>query len=241
MKVYFASDFHLKFHEDQEDTARRKKVISFLDSLIGNCDLLILNGDVFDLWFTWKKVIIKGYFPILKKLADLNENGCRIVFIAGNHDFWFKDFLTDYLNIEIYRNNFSEIIDNVKIFVSHGDLYTSNDLRYKVFRSFIRNKFIKTIFELFHPDFSLAIGKTLSRSSRSRTIPFKLQKAKEKGLDEIARKKLKDFDLVVLGHSHSPKFVKTEDGIYVNLGDWISNYTYLKMINGKIELCKYEK
>ena len=168
MRVYFASDFHLKFTKKNIDTEQHKKIISFLDSLIGNSDLLILNGDIFDLWFVWKTVIIKGYFPILKKLADLRESGCRIVFIAGNHDFWFRDFLTNFLGVEIYPDSFSETIDDMKIFVSHGDLYTTNDFRYKIFRSLIRKKFFKKLFELFHPDFSLALGKLLSRSSRDR-------------------------------------------------------------------------
>ena len=97
MNVYIASDFHLKFAENLEDTKRREKVIVFLDSIKDDADLLILNGDIFDLWFVWKKFIIKGYFPLLIKLNQLRENGVRIVFIADNHDFWFNDFLTETL------------------------------------------------------------------------------------------------------------------------------------------------
>ncbi|MDA3814674.1 MAG: UDP-2,3-diacylglucosamine diphosphatase, partial [Candidatus Cloacimonetes bacterium] len=61
MNVYIASDFHLKFVENAEDKKRREKVLSFLDSIKDDADLLILNGDIFDLWFVWKKFIIKGY------------------------------------------------------------------------------------------------------------------------------------------------------------------------------------
>lgn len=240
MRVIIASDFHLKFHENEEDLQRKNRVLNFLDSLIGEIDLLILNGDVFDLWFTWKNVIIKGYFPVLKKLADIKEKGCRIVFIAGNHDFWFRDFLTNFLDIEVYRNSFIEEIDGNKILVSHGDLYTSNDWRYKLFRSLVRNRLVMKIFELLHPDLALGIGRLMSRSSRKKRTSKDLTIKREKGLIKFARKQLKIFDIVIMGHSHLPKIEKFENGIYANAGDWILNNTYLEMIDGEIKLIKYK-
>ncbi|RLC45692.1 MAG: UDP-2,3-diacylglucosamine hydrolase [Candidatus Cloacimonadota bacterium] len=239
MRVYFASDFHLKFIENQEDKERREKVISFLDSLVGNADLLVLNGDVFDLWFTWNTVMIKGYFPILKKLADISESGCRIVFTAGNHDFWFRDFLADYLDIELFEDSFSEVIDGKSIYVTHGDLYTKNDFRYKLFRSLVRNKIVMKIFGCMHPDFALNIGRSMSRSSRKRKVPHKLSKKREQGLIDFAKKKLNECDIVVMGHSHIPRLEKFDNGIYANAGDWVQNSSYLKMIDGKIELLNY--
>ena len=241
MRVYIASDFHLKFIENQEDRERRDKVISFLNSLIGKADLLILNGDIFDLWFTWKTVMIKGYFPILKKLADLRESGCRIVFIAGNHDFWFRDFLIDYLDIEIYNDSFSETIDNKKIFVTHGDLHTKNDTRYKIFRSLIRNKFVMWIFGSIHPDFALKLGRSMSRTSSGKKASQELMQIREKGLIDFAEKKLNDCDLVIMGHSHIPRLNHFDNGIYANAGDWVQNSSYLKMIDGEIELFDYIK
>ena len=240
MRVIIVSDFHLKFQENEEDRQRRNRVLLFLDSLIGKTDLLILNGDIFDLWFVWKKVIIKGYFPLLKKLADLRENGCRIVFIAGNHDFWFRDFLTGFLGIEVYANNFTDELDGRKILVSHGDLYTSNDWRYRVFRAVVRNCFVMWLFGILHPDLALGIGKALSRSSRDKRISTGLMKSREKGLLAFAEDHFDHFDIVVLGHSHLPKLQKTEKGIYANAGDWILHNTYLEMIEGEIELHEFE-
>ncbi|MBL7149453.1 MAG: UDP-2,3-diacylglucosamine diphosphatase [Candidatus Cloacimonetes bacterium] len=241
MRVIIASDFHLKFAENQEDKERRERVVSFLDSLIGKTDLLILNGDIFDLWFVWKNVIMKGYFPILKKLADLRESGCRIVFIAGNHDFWFRDFLTGFLDIEIYRHDFFEEIDGKKIYVSHGDLFTLNDLRYKIFRAIIRNKIIMNFYGILHPDLALGIGKSLSRTSRKQQASSDRLKKKETGLITFAKRKLDECDIVILGHSHLPKVEILENGIYANAGDWMGNSTYLEMNDGEIKLCEYSK
>ena len=240
MNVYIASDFHLKFVENAEDIERRKKVIAFLDSIKDDADLLILNGDIFDLWFVWKKFIIKGYFPLLSKLNQLREKGIRIVFIAGNHDFWFRNFLTGTLGIEVYENDFCETIDGVKTFVSHGDRYTTNDLHYQIFRKMIRNKFIMWIFGNLHPDFALSIGKNMSRSSRKQQVADDILNKREQGLIKFAKEKLNETDLVILGHSHLPKIERYENGIYANAGNWINNSSYLTMTNGKIELHNYK-
>ena len=240
MKVYIASDFHLKFAENSEDIKRRERVIDFLDSIKDDANLLILNGDIFDLWFVWKKFIIKGYFPLIFKLKQLREKGIRIVFIAGNHDFWFKDFLTETLGIEVYKDDFNETIDGVKTFISHGDRYTSNDLRYQIFRRMIRNKFVMWIFGNLHPDFALNIGRRMSRSSRKQKPINEILNKREQGLIQFAKEKLNETDVVILGHSHIPKIERYENGIYANAGDWINNYSYLTIINGKIELHNYK-
>jgi len=236
MRVIIASDFHLKFHENEEDIARHDRVIGFLNSLIGKTDLLILNGDIFDLWYVWKNVIIKGYFPLLKKLADIRESGCRIVFIAGNHDFWFRDFLTNFLDMEVYPNNFTEEIDGKKLLVSHGDLFTSNDLRYKIFRSLVRNRFVMWLFGILPPDLALNIGKNMSRSSRRKRSAENKMQIREKGLIEFAQKHFPNFDIVVMGHSHLPKIMNFGNGIYANAGDWIVHNSYLELNEGKLEL-----
>ncbi len=240
MKITVISDLHLKIQESADDILRRKRVISFLDSLIGQTDMLILNGDIFDLWVSWSKVIIKGYFPVLKKFADLNESGIRIIFIAGNHDFWFNNFLTDYLNFEIHEDFFSENLDGKKLFVTHGDKYTSNDFRYKIFRSLVRNKIIQKIFGAIHPDLSLSLGNLLSRSSRKRRESTSLLEKKKSGLIDFAKSHFDKYDIIIMGHSHSPILNNFNNKYYINSGDWLKHNSYVEIINGIPEL-KYWK
>ena len=143
--------------------------------------------------------------------------------------------------MEIYRNHFTEKIDGKELFVTHGDLFTRNDFRYKIFRALIRNKLIMKIFSVLHPDFALQLGEKLSRSSRFRKIPLKLRKIKESGLDNFAEKKLDEFDIEVLGHSHFPKIINFSKGIYANCGDWVNHNSYIKIKNGKVELCDFKE
>ena len=241
MKYIIISDFHLKFHETEDDRQRRHRVESFLSSLVGNVDGLILAGDVFDLWVEWGRVIIKNYFSILRIFYNLKQAGTRLIFLTGNHDFWLGNFLKDEIGFELYENYFSEVINDKKIFVSHGDLYTKNDLRYKVYRRFIRTKIIQKIFKLIHPDLALSFGNKLSRTSRARKGSVKSLAIKETGFLIKAEELSKDYDLIVFGHSHNPMRKEFGDSIYINSGDWICHNSYCYFDQEKIDLMYYNE
>lgn len=243
MKTIFVSDTHIKFNESPEDLLRRKRFTEFLSSLKGNTSLLILNGDIFDLWVSWKHVIIREYFELLVILKDLHQTGTRIVLTPGNHDFWFSDFLSREIGIEICENSFIETIEGKKFFVNHGDSYTKNDLRYQIFRCLVRNNTVKKLFTSLHPDLALDLGILLSRSSRKRKVPQHIRKKmisslEYKALDMLANE---DYDVVVFSHIHQPVIIENENGIYVNTGDWVSHSSYLQYEQGKFALYEYSK
>ncbi|MCB5251232.1 MAG: UDP-2,3-diacylglucosamine diphosphatase [Candidatus Cloacimonadales bacterium] len=239
-KIVIASDFHLKYAGNIEDRIRYETVCKFLKSLINNCDILILNGDIFDLWIEWNSVIIKDYFAFIKILADLIENRTRIIYVSGNHDFWFGTFLSDTIGIELYHDFFGEEIDGKNYYVTHGDLHTVNDIRYQVFRKIVRSFVVKLIVKTIHPSISLYLGKLLSRSSRKRKEPIGLQNSKENGMISFAKVMLKSYDLIIMGHSHKPKVLSLPGGYYLNSGDWIIHMSYILIEGDKIELLYFD-
>ncbi|PKN78916.1 MAG: UDP-2,3-diacylglucosamine hydrolase [Candidatus Cloacimonetes bacterium HGW-Cloacimonetes-1] len=244
MKTCIISDIHFKYlTRTEEDKDNNQRILRFLDSIIGEYDQLILNGDVFDLWFDWEYGLIKQYFPILKKLADIVEHGCKIRYISGNHDFWFNDFFSYYMDVELYQDGYSFEDTGKRVLVAHGDLYTVNDLRYKLFRSLIRLRIMKRLFALIHPYIALSLGSKLSRTSRKRTSPPESRRLKTSGLELYATKQIlhHGYDYVIMGHSHEPLLKAIEHGYYANCGDWVQHFSYVKIIDGKIELCSFAR
>lgn len=46
-------------------------------------------------------------------------------------------------------------------------------------------------------------------------------------MKKFAEQKMAEgFDYIVMGHDHKPKQERIGTGTYVNLGDWISHFTY---------------
>lgn len=241
MKIVVISDTHIKYDENQEDLERRERVTSFLQNLPNDTDLLILNGDIFDLWFDWNRVIIAGYYDFIHELKAVITRGIKIVMTAGNHDFWFNGFLEG-LGIEIYPDYYLTMDNQKQIYVTHGDKYTSNDLRYLFYRNLLRNPVTKFFFNLAHPELSLSIGKLLSRSNKARQDPPEVIERKNKGLINFAEKKIKEgYHIVIMGHSHQPQKVDFDGGVYLNSGDWIVHSSYLEINDGVPELKYYNK
>jgi UDP-2,3-diacylglucosamine hydrolase len=243
MRICVVSDVHFKYESSHPaDRENSEAILSFLKDIKGTYDLLVLNGDIFDLWFDWKFTIIKQYFPLLRRLADIREADCRVVLISGNHDFWFNDFFTRYLDVEVHDDSFSLQADGRKMLFTHGDLHTVNDLRYKFFRRLIRLRGTKALFSLLHPDLALFLGAKMSRSSRVRRISSALQAKKSAGLTQYATYMMdrKGYDLVCMGHSHRPALMELKPGrYYANSGDWIQNHSFLEITDGVPSLQSY--
>ena len=243
MRICVVSDVHYKFcHLSGDEKLRHEKILRFFRSLVGQYDLLVLNGDIFDLWSESSFTITKQYFPLLKVLADIQEASCRLVYISGNHDFWFGDFFRDYLGAEIYDKSYSLTADEQKILFSHGDLFTFNDLRYKIFRQIIRTRPVRWVYNLLHPDLALRLGASLSRSSSFKRLSTLRHRRRSAGLEHYAASKIKSgqYDLVIMGHSHEPVKKPIGKGFYLNRGDWIRSFTYVKVVDGYCQICCFE-
>ena len=47
------------------------------------------------------------------------------------------------------------------------------------------------------------------------------------------------FDFFIYGHRHLPMEIKINNSVCYNLGDWITNFTYIKCTENKTELLKF--
>jgi len=169
----------------------------------------------------------------------LKVSGTRLVFLSGNHDFWFYNFLKENIGFEMYEDSFIETINGKRIFVSHGDKYTDNDLRYNVLHKIIRNRLVQTIFSIIHPDLSLVLGNKLSRTSKKSNSRTVFEKT-EQGLINTAKRLSNEYDLIVFGHSHNPLKMVHGDCVYINCGDWIGHNSYCLIDDEGFDLRYYE-
>ena len=70
-----------------------------------DAEAIFLLGDLFDFWFEYKTVVLKGFVRVLGKLAEIRDSGIPIYFFVGNHDLWMHDYFEKELNIPVYHDN----------------------------------------------------------------------------------------------------------------------------------------
>lgn len=230
-KVYFASDQHLGAPNEEESRVREKRFVKWLDEIKTDCQVLFLLGDLFDFWFEYKQVVPKGFVRALGKLAELVDSGIKIYFFTGNHDLWMRDYLEKEIGMTVYFDYQTFQINQSQFLIGHGDGLGPGDKGYKRMKKLFTNKVAQFFFYLLHPDFAVWLGITTSRKNKiiSGDADVKFLGEENEWLAQYAKRKLETehFDYFVFGHRHLPMEIQvSEKSLYVNLGDWVSHFTY---------------
>src|SRR3954466_10603780 len=95
---YIISDVHLGHASE----AIERSLLRFLHSLPGRAGSLLINGDLFDFWFEWRRVVPRTGLRVIAALADLRDAGVPVMMIAGNHDCWGGEVLREDAGVD-YR------------------------------------------------------------------------------------------------------------------------------------------
>lgn len=244
-KIYFISDVHLGLYPYDKSREREKKVVRWLDSIKNDAGELFLAGDIFDFWHEHKRVVPKGFVRFLGKLSELSDAGVKIHFFNGNHDIWAYKYLKEELNIDIYPQLIKREFAGKKFIIGHGDGIGPGDKGYKLLKWAFTNKFLQWAFARLHPNFSMWIGSSWSKSSRySKGIVAEGFVGPEKELQILYAKselQKEHTDFFVFGHRHIPWDLPLSDtSRIINLGDWIYSFTYAVFDGEKLEVKQFE-
>ena len=235
MATYFISDVHLGLGTKEKEKAKENRLLGFLQEVFPVTETLFIVGDLFDFWFEYKTVIPKGFHRTLSALQGFTDAGKTIHYLAGNHDFWMKDFFREELGIHVHLEPFEMTVQGKRIYLHHGDGLAENDLGYKLIKPVLRHKFNAWLYRWLHPDIGVRLAKGSSRTSREYTS--QKHYGEEEGMIREATRKIHEgFDIVIMGHRHKPNVLKIDNGTYINLGDWIAYNTYAELSHGIIEL-----
>jgi UDP-2,3-diacylglucosamine hydrolase len=233
--IYFISDIHLGLYARNKDKERENLLLSFLDSIIDDCDELFIVGDLFDYWFEYKWVIPKYYYRTLTMISKFRDKGINIEYLMGNHDFGHETFFQEEFGINIHMGDIEREIEGKKFFISHGDGKAFNDIGYKILKKILRNPLSLKLFKCLHPTMGINLASTSSNKSRKYTDSKTYGHLE--GLEDFSAKKiLEGFDYVVMGHRHKAINKQIGNGYYVNLGDWVHEPTFGRYSKGEFEL-----
>ena len=245
MKIYFASDSHFGAPDRKSSLEREKKLVKWLDEIKADATEIYLLGDMFDFWFEYKSVVPKGYVRLLGKLAEITDKGIPIHYFIGNHDMWMKDYFEAELNIKIHKEPILKTYNGIKFYIGHGDGLGPGDYGYKILKKIFRNKICQWLFARLHPNFAIWLANkssNLSRKTHEEKEKTYMGDDKERLLKYVKEQLLKEhFDFFILGHRHLPLDIKiSDDSRYINVGDWIRNFSYIVFDGKSVELKKYD-
>lgn len=244
-KIYFASDNHLGAPDNRSSLPREKKFVAWLDSIKTDAAAIFLMGDLFDFWFEYKRVVPKGFTRTLGKLAELTDAGIPITYFVGNHDLWMNGYFEEELNIPVYHEPQELAINDTLFLIGHGDGLGPGDKGFKRMKKVFKNPVAQWFFRWLHPDLGVRLAQHLSINNKiiSGDADAQFLGDEKEWLVQYCKRKLetKHYDYFVFGHRHLPLEIDLNDkSKYINLGDWISYFTYATFDGTDLKLLTHE-
>ncbi len=233
VEIAVISDVHLGTYG-----CKAKELLNYLNTI--DPEILILNGDIIDIWQFSKRYFPKSHMKVIKYLTGLLARGSKIYYVTGNHDEMFRKFEGFQIGSFKIVNKLVLDLDGRKAWIFHGDVF---DLTMK------HSKWLAKLGAIGYDSlillntlmnwFSLKLGR--GRISLSQRIKSGVKSALkfignfEETAAEIAI--YNNYDYVVCGHIHQPQIRKIKDRhgkevTYLNSGDWVENMSSLEYNNG---------
>lgn len=235
VRAVWISDVHLGYKD-----CKAEFLLDFLERV--ECETLYLVGDIIDLWslsrsFHWPATHNQVLRTLLKKARD----GVKVIYIPGNHDRGFREFINESFGaVEIRENAVHETLEGKRLLVMHGD-ELDEVIRFSRFTRAIGDTAYDFLLFLNRITYRLRNRFGYSYWSLAGYVKSKLNNAAqaidcfETATLDWARKQ--GYDGVVCGHIHHPN-IRYENGLlYCNDGDWIENCTAMvETRDGKLEI-----
>ncbi len=211
--------------------------------------ILILNGDIIDIWQFNKKFWPIGHMQVIKQITSMLSKGVKVYYITGNHDEMLRRFENFSLgDFHIVNKLVIHHANNKSSWIFHGDVFDVIMQHSRWLAKLGAVGYDTLIYiNAFINYCSKNIGK--GKISLSKKIKNSVKGAVKhiNNFEETAANIAIDrgYDYVVCGHIHQPcnrKITNSKGNVtYLNSGDWIENLTALEYVNNEWELYQYQQ
>lgn len=205
-------------------------LLDFLKST--ESEYLYLVGDIIDIWAMRRGI----YWPqvhnnVIRTVLGKAKHGTRVVYIPGNHDDRFRDYVgMSFGNVKLRLRTIHKTADGRRLLLLHGDEF-DHVIRYSKWLSHVGDHAYA---------FLLKLNRLINYARRKFGLPYWSISAYLKQKVKNAVNVISDFeqtlaaeakrckvDGLVCGHIHHAQVKRINDVLYCNDGDWVESCTAL--------------
>jgi len=240
VELVVVSDVHLGTR-----ACHAKELLMYLKSI--NPSILVLNGDIIDIWQFHKYYWPKAHMKVIKYIIGLAAKGVKIYYVTGNHDELMRKFTGLQLGSIQIVNKLVINIGRKKAWIFHGDVFDVV-IQYSKWLAKIGaigydtlvllNVLINKVRKFFGRDKASISKKIKENVKTALKYIFKF----EETAAQFAAKK--GYKYIICGHIHYPEIKTLKTGYgdikYLNSGDWVENLSALEFNKGRWDLYFYK-
>ncbi len=230
-------------HIGAESREATESFLAFLDRVPTLGDCLLINGDLFEFWFSYRRAIPQAGFLVAAGLAMLRRK-IPIAMTGGNHDRWGHAFWEREANVLFDPDELRFAIGGRQIVAVHGDGATESRRSASIAHRVITHPITEGVFGALHPDFGIwLVGRLGRRLADGTTDPAALALAQARQGEWAQRRLAADptIGVLVMSHTHQPRLEELHPGQhYLNPGAWIEGRRYAIVTADTIEAHRFE-
>ncbi len=223
--------------------AVEERLLAFLDSVPTLGDCLLVNGDLFDFWYSYGRVIPRRGFHVAAALARLARR-MPVLMVGGNHDRWGGDFWERDLGVRFDPRRLTFRIGPREVAAIHGDGLTEPRRGATLLHRLINHPVTSAVYHALHPDLGLRLVDRLSPHLGDHTFDeAKLAEAarRQRAWAEALLAREPSLGLVIMGHTHRAAVTRDGRGAeYLNPGAWFDGLRYAVAGAAGSELRRFE-
>ena len=223
--------------------AIEEALLDFLDASPGMGDCLLVNGDLFDFWFTYSRTIPRRGFHVAAALARLRGR-MPIVMVGGNHDRWDNQFWERDLGLQFHPRVATFQIGRRKVMAVHGDGLTETRWQAKIIHRLIQHPATAAIYRILHPELGFRLVDMLSPALGDHAhdeATLSRAAARQQAWAEGLMAGDPSLGLVIMGHTHRAVVANLDRGRqYLNPGAWFDGFGYAIATESGAELRRFK-
>jgi UDP-2,3-diacylglucosamine hydrolase len=237
-QLVIAGDAHLGAVPAQVEEA----MLEFLEQMPTLGDALLINGDLFDFWFAWRRAIPRGGFRVASALAQLARRR-RVFMTGGNHDRWGDSFWDREAGITFGAEGVRFNVGGLETFAVHGDGLTEQHWSAKLMHRVTRSPATIAAFRSLPPDFGFWLVDRLSGKLADSTRDAAVLDRAAAAQAAWAEKRMQEepaLGLLILGHTHRTALREIAPRRwYLNPGAWLDGLRYAVANATTVELKRF--
>lgn len=252
MRRVFVSDLHLGDRSAAEDFHQTLEFSTFLGHYVKNkIDELFIVGDLFELWQTTFQSAIVAHREPIAALRKMAQSGTRVIYIVGNHDYWFSYFKDPYpiLFDSIVESHSTK--ERPSVWVEHGHVYDMYN-RTGAWTGKIATALAGVLERTVDPDIddnALTVLREVQENFRKiirfitpadPSYPGNMSEYEKAAESKLLKE---NYDVVVFGHTHKAKIKEFgKRKIYANTGTWVRDIaTFVEVSDTEVFLYTWKE
>ncbi|HEX5005286.1 MAG TPA: UDP-2,3-diacylglucosamine diphosphatase [Gemmatimonadales bacterium] len=229
-------------HVGATPPAVEEALLAFLERAPTLGDSLLLNGDIFDFWFAYSRVIPRRSFHVAAEIRRARKR-MPVAMVGGNHDRWGEDFWERDLDVRFAPLRMELAVGNRRVLAVHGDGVTESHWSASLMHRITRHPATVAVWKRVPPGFGFWVVDRMSHSLGNTVredAALEGASRRQQAWGEEALRKDPGLGCVVMGHTHRPVLSEPRPGQqFLNPGAWLDGFKYGVVTETGAELAEW--